>query len=177
MDIEIRPLMDADLAVLRELDHSYHTDYVWQMSLDVGEQETSVNFKEVRLPRSMRVEYPWPEDWVHQTWQKRNSVLIAVVDDQTVGYLSLVKDDTARLVRITNLVVLRRLRRRQIGSTLLQAAEVWMAQQGAGLLQLEMQVKNHPAICMAKALGYEFNGYRDEYFPNRDIALFFARRI
>lgn len=177
MDIEIRPMMNADLAVLREMDHSYHTDFVWQMHLNPEEDKIGVQFKEMRLPRSVRVDYPWPEDWLQASWQQRNSVLVAVVENRTVGYLTLIKDETKRLVRITNLVVLRRLRRRQIGSTLLQAAEVWMARQGMTRIQLEMQSKNQPAISMAKALGYEFNGYNDEYFPNRDIALFFVRRI
>lgn len=177
MDIEIRPMNAADLTVLTEMDHSYHTDYVWQMKLNQDEHEIGVRFNEIRLPRSMMVDYPWANDRLMETWQMRDGVLVAVVEEKPVGYLSLVKDETKRVARITDLVVLRRLRRRQIGSTLLQAAAVWMSQRGIGILQLEFQSKNHPAICMANQLGYEFCGYCDQFFPNRDIALFFSRRI
>jgi ribosomal protein S18 acetylase RimI-like enzyme len=177
MDIEIRPITNEDLCVLIDIDRSYTTDYVWQMHLGLDDHEINVRFKEVRLPRAMRVDYPWPADHLAQTWQQRDGVLVAVVDEVPVGYLSLQKDDVKRQAQITDLVVLRRLRRRQIGSTLLQAAAVWMSQQRIGKLQLEVQTKNHPAICMANQLGYEFCGYSDQYFPNRDIALFYSRRI
>jgi len=177
VDIEIRPMIKTDLPALIGMDHSYHTDYVWQMHLNQDEHEIGVRFKELRLPRTLRVDYPWPNTRLQESWQKWDGVMVADVEGKIVGYLALVTEVPKRQARIIDLMVNRRLRRRQIGSTLLQAAAVWMSQQKIGKLQLEVQSKNHPAICMANHLGYEFSGYSDEYFPNRDIALFFSRRI
>ncbi len=177
MDIEIRSMINADLPVLMMMDHSYSTDYVWQMLMKQDKEEFGVKFAEMRLPRTMRVEYPWPNTRLEESWQQWDGVMVAVVEEKSVGYLTLVKDETKCEAKIMDLVVNRRLRRRQIGSTLLQAASMWMSQQEIGKLQLEMQAKNHPAICMAKTLGYEFSGFADQYFPNRDIGLFFSRRI
>jgi hypothetical protein len=41
-------------------------------------------------------------------------------------------------------------------------------------LFLEMQSKNIPAIRLATKMGSVFSGYSDRYYPNQDIALFFA---
>ncbi|MFN2143937.1 MAG: GNAT family N-acetyltransferase [Anaerolineales bacterium] len=177
MDIEIRPMINADLPVLTMMDHSYGTDYVWQMHLNMDEHEIGVKFAELKLPRTMRVDYPWPDTRLEESLQQWDGVMVAVVEGKSVGYLTLVKDEAKREARVMDLVVNRRLRRRQVGSTLLQAASVWMSQQGIAKMRLEMQSKNHPAICMANYLGYEFSGFADQYFPNRDIALFFSRRI
>jgi len=40
-----------------------------------------------------------------------------------------------------------------------------------------MQSKNNPAIRMANKLGFSFCGFRDHYFPNQDLALFFSRFV
>jgi ribosomal protein S18 acetylase RimI-like enzyme len=42
---------------------------------------------------------------------------------------------------------------------------------------LEMQPKNYPAIQLAQKLGFDFCGYNDRYYANRDIALFFAKGL
>ena len=59
----------------------------------------------------------------------------------------------------------------------LRAAQTWASERDSNQLMLEMQSKNYPAICLANKLGYEFCGYSDRYYPNQDIALFFARRF
>ena len=34
--------------------------------------------------------------------------------------------------------------------------------------------KNYPAICLAQRTGFRYAGYSDLYYPDQDIALFFA---
>ena len=71
VDVIIRPLALADIAVLVEIDHSYHTDYVRQMDINTAESEVKVIFREVRLPRSMLVEYPRNPSLLFEDWQNR----------------------------------------------------------------------------------------------------------
>jgi GNAT superfamily N-acetyltransferase len=78
---------------------------------------------------------------------------------------------------VTDLVVIRRLRRQGIGSALLLSAQDWARGRGCFRLVLEMQPKNYPAICLAQKLGFDLCGYNDRYYTNHDIALFFAKSV
>ena len=177
MELEIRPILEEDLPILSSMDHSFHTDYVWQMSMEEDEHSTSTKFREVRLPRSMRVDYPWPEFDFLEGLGSSESVLVAVHEDQPVGYIRIIQNRSRTAATVVDLVVNRRLRRQGIGTALLQAASAWMKKQGISLLQLEMQSKNHPGIKLANKLGFEFCGFSDRYFPNFEIALFFMKKV
>jgi ribosomal protein S18 acetylase RimI-like enzyme len=78
---------------------------------------------------------------------------------------------------VTDLVVMRRVRRQGIGSGLVLAGMEWAKQRGLDRIVLEMQPKNYPAICLAYKLGFAFCGYNDRYYVTRDIALFFAKSV
>jgi GNAT superfamily N-acetyltransferase len=78
---------------------------------------------------------------------------------------------------ITDLVVMRRMRRQGVGSALVLAAQEWARQFYPYRMVLEMQPKNYPAICMAKKIGFEYCGYNDRYYLNHDIALFFSGSV
>ncbi len=56
--IEIRPATLGDLTKLVAMEHSYKTNYVWQMDMVDEEGHMGVTFREVRLPRPVKVEYP-----------------------------------------------------------------------------------------------------------------------
>lgn len=159
------------------INHSYHTDYVWQMEINLVEHEVNIRFREVRLPRSMQVDYPRKPEMLMDDMQKRTGVLVAESDNQTVGYIALEGGVTPGLVSVRDMAVLGRLRRRGIGQALVRAAQSWAQRNQADRLMLEMQSKNYPAISMANKLAYEFCGYNDRYYANQDIALFFAKRI
>jgi ribosomal protein S18 acetylase RimI-like enzyme len=77
---------------------------------------------------------------------------------------------------MTDLVVAPRLRRQGIGSALTLAAQEWVARHSVSRrLVLEMQPKNFPAISLSQKLGFDFSGYNDHYYANRDVAIFFAK--
>lgn len=176
-EIEIRPVNAADIPVLVELEHDYTSDFVWQMDFVVEDRLIDVRFQEVRLPRSVRVEYPRSPKELIDTWTERAAVLAAVYEGIPVGYLC-VSHHIAPLTNwVTDLVVARKLRRQGIGTALILAAEEWARQFNGYRLILEMQPKNNPAIRMAHKLGFDFCGYNDRYYANRDIAFFFARSV
>lgn len=177
MEIEVRQFSQLDLNELVRIDHSYHTDYVWQMEMKEDEHSLGVQFRESRLPRSMRVDYPYPDGRLAEIWKKKAMVLTATADHEVAGYLAMDLDGARPAALITDLAVARRFRRKGIGASLLQGAAIALRQQGVSRLQMAIQTKNHPAISLAKAQGYEFCGYSDKYFPNLDIALFFSGRV
>jgi ribosomal protein S18 acetylase RimI-like enzyme len=175
-EIEIRPAVAEDIPSLMLLEHDYASDYVWQMEIQPSEEDQiGVNFRMVKLPRSVKVEYPRSVEVLAEDWIKRSGILVAVHAGEVVGYLSLMLDIAPLSAWVTDLAVSRAMRRKGIGSALVLAGMAWGIQHDCYRLVLEMQPKNYPAICMAKKLGFEFCGYNDRYYSNRDIALFFAK--
>lgn len=176
-EIEIRPAKVSDLAELMKIDHDYISDYVWQLEVQHDEDGVNIAFREVHLPRSVHVSYPRGREYLSDEWKKRSGLLVATIAGDPAGYVSLLLDIVPRTTWVSDLVVVRRMRRQGIGSALVLAAQQWAHQHKTHQVVLEMQPKNYPAICMAKKLGFELCGYNDRYYVNNDIALFFARPV
>jgi GNAT superfamily N-acetyltransferase len=176
-EIEIRPAIASDIPSLMALDPHYTTDHVWQMDFnhDWEAGEVSVSFRQVRLPRSVRVEYPRPLHLLENEWAKRPGVLVAVLAGQPVGYVSLMLGRAPYTAWATDLIVDRPLRNQGIGTGLALAATEWAASMNCRNLVLEMQPKNYPAIQFAYRLGFEFCGYNDLYYANHEIGIFFCK--
>ncbi len=178
--IEIRPAIESDIPALAVLDHNTVSDYVWQMEIQhtetgLGEaSQIQVGFREIRLPRSVRVEYARDPEQLAADWQRRDGLLTALYEGEPVGYTGLKLGVAPLTAWVTDLVVKRRLRRQGIGSALLLSAQEWGLQHGCRNLVCEMQSKNYPAIKLVEKLGLDFCGYNDRYYANHDIALFFA---
>lgn len=176
--IEIRPVIETDIPTLVALDHNYTSNYVWQMELESGNEEITVKFREVRLPRSVRVEYPHAAENLAQDWKTRSGLLVAMLDGKPVGYVSLMENIVPLATWVTDLVVMPNLRRQGIGSALVLAAQEWTTTRpDSRRLVLEIQPKNHPALCLAQKMGFDFSGYSDHHFANHDLAIFFAKWV
>jgi ribosomal protein S18 acetylase RimI-like enzyme len=175
-EIQIRPAIETDIPFLAQLDHSYSSDHVWQLDVEAAEAQITAQFREVRLPRSVRVDYPRSPRGLAEDWRKQSALLVAVLEGEPVGYASLVENATPLTAWMINLVVVPRLRRQGIGTALVLAAQDWVAGHSSSRrLLLEIQPKNHAAISLCQKLGYDFCGYNDHYFANQDIAVFFAK--
>jgi ribosomal protein S18 acetylase RimI-like enzyme len=174
-EIEIRPALATDIGYLVSIEHSYKSNYVWQMDINAEDGQVMVNFREVRLPRAVRVEYPRDFQSLAQDWMRRSAVLAAVLDGRPVGYVSLDESISPTTAWVTDLAVQEDMRHKGIATALLLAAQEWAAVRKDRRIILEVQSKNQAAIHLAKKLGYEFCGYNDHYYSNQDIALFFAQ--
>lgn len=176
-EIEILPAESTDYPRLIGLDHSYQSSYVWQIDRVVEAMQVSINFREIRLPRVVRLEYPYSREQMERDWGKHPVVLIAGIKDTTVGYVYLKEGILPYTAWVKHLVVRPDMRRKGIASGLALAAQEWALQRSLRRVVIEMQSKNHPAIRMAMKLGFDFSGYQDRFYPNHDLALFFSRYL
>src|SRR3990172_8301390 len=101
----IRPAISSDIQRLMAPDHSYSTDFVWQMALQTAAPTIEIAFREVRLPRPMRVAYPRRVERLADEWTERSVVLVGDADDRTAGYLALAPAPAPEAMWITDLVV------------------------------------------------------------------------
>jgi ribosomal protein S18 acetylase RimI-like enzyme len=176
--IEIRPAVAADIATLVQFDHSFMTDRVWQIDQQMADSQINVQFREVRLPRSVRVEYPYNPNKMQDDWEKRSGLLVAVLNGGLVGYACLMQTIAPFTTWMTDLVVTTRVRRQGIGSALVLAAQEWAAAHpDSHRLVLEIQPRNIAAIRLVQKLGFDFCGYNDPYYANNDAALFFNKWV
>ena len=176
-EIEIRPAISADIPALIAIDHRYTSDNVWQMEIQQDESQIAISFREVRLPRSVRVDYPRSPGELADTWTQRSGLLVALFEGEPIGYASLMLELAPLTTWMTDLAVARRLRRQGIASALVLAAQEWATQHDSHYLVLEMQPKNVPALKLVQKLGFDFCGYNDRYYKNHDIGLFFAKAV
>lgn len=175
--MEIRPATSSDIPALMAMDPSFQTDHVWQMALNAGSPDTSVTFREVRLPRPMRVEYPRDPRRLADEWTHVSEILLAENDHEPLGYLVLESGQAPSTGWVTDLVVAVPHRRQGVATRLLAAARRWSQQAGLARLTLEMQSKNFPAISLVRKLGFFYSGYHDKYYPDEEIALFFTLNL
>ena len=134
------------------------------------------SLREVRLPRSVRLEYPRPAKELPDTWHIR-PMLSAMIGMEAVAYIRFTDQIIPHAVWITDVVVGRPLRRQGLARKLMGAAEAWGVQRGLRRAVIEVQSKNQPAIRMILKMGFEFCGYNDQYYATRDVALFFVRSL
>jgi ribosomal protein S18 acetylase RimI-like enzyme len=174
---EIRPASASDIARLVAIDHSCLSDYVWQLELRREAGQAIANFREVRLPRSIKVNYPRNPASLADEWMRRDSVLVALHDGIPIGYICATAEQASAVAWVTDLAVSPEQRRKGAGSALVTAIQGWAQERGVRRLILEMQSKNQAYIRLAQKFGYEFCGYNDQYYPTQDVALFFGRNV
>lgn len=178
-EIEIRPALSEDIPLLASLHHHSQSDYVWQMDFQHRREdnEIKVNFRKIRLPRTVRLEYPRQQHAIEENWMNRAGILVAVLACQPIGYAALSLGLDAITTWVTDLVVHRPLRRQGIGSALLLATMEWAIEAGSSSLAVEMQTRNDPAISLVTKLGFDFCGYHDHQYANHEPALFFGKQL
>lgn len=174
-ELQIRPTVATDLARLMGLDHSITSEAVWQLEFRRDAGQVSTTFREVRLPRAIQIQYPHNHFALADDWVRRSMMYTAVKNSDPVGYISLLERGTASTVWVTDLVIDPAHRRRGVAAALLVAGQAWAESRAHRRLILEMQSKNVPAIHLAQKNGFEFCGYNDHYYINKDVALFFAK--
>lgn len=176
-DIQLRPTIASDLSRLMSFDHSISSEAVWQLELRRDAGQINASFREVRLPRSIQVDYPHDPYSLADDWIRKSMMYTAFGGPDPVGYICLLERGAASVVWVTDLVVTAVGRRKGVGSTLLAAAQEWATSRAHRRLIIEMQSKNSPMIRLAQKNGFEFCGYNDHYYLTQDVALFFSKAL
>ncbi len=174
-EIEIRPVAAADFPIILNFDRSYETDYVWQMDRTLEDGQVAVKFRTIRLPRPVRVEFPYSPSQLAHEWGANPTILVAWLEGVQVGYVRVKEQLVPGTAWISDMAVFKGVRRKGIASGMVLSAQEWAMNRNLRRMMIEMQSKNFPGINMAHRLGFEFCGYQDHYYANRDIALFFTR--
>jgi GNAT superfamily N-acetyltransferase len=162
---------------MMRFDHDYSTEYVWQMAFSKEGGVIEAHFREIKLPRPMRVTYPRDVSQLADDWTHASLLIGAFPEDVCVGYLSLTNSPVPDTGWVTDLVVDSPFRRQGIATQLLGAAKNWCEQNDLNRITVEMQSKNYPMIALAKKLGFRYSGYSDSFYPDQEIALFFSFEI
>ena len=174
---EIRLATPSDMSRLIVFDHSCKSDYVWQLELRREAGQAVASFREVRLPRSIDVQYPRSPSTLVDEWMRRDVVLVALENGSPIGYICATIEYASSIGWVTDLAVSPLQRRKGAASALLTATQSWALERGVKRLILEMQSKNQAYIRLAQKFGYEFCGYNDQYYLTQDVALFFGRTL
>ncbi|MFZ3069742.1 MAG: GNAT family N-acetyltransferase [Anaerolineaceae bacterium] len=176
-ELEIRPARQEDLDKMVALDHNSTSEYAYKLEVTHDKGSFTQNFQRVYLPRAVTLNYPKDEATLFQSWDKADALFVGILLSQVIAYVALDLGSIKDTVRVSDLVVAPPIRRKGVGSGILLACEGWAHDHKAHRLLMELQMRNDPAIQMVKKLGYQMCGYMDQYFPNRDTALFFDKRI
>ena len=174
MAIKLITSSPAEAEALFKMNHAYHTNYAWQMNRKINADELTVQFQRVHLPRQMLVQPSITiEEQIAQNAQA-DMVMIAMKEDNPVGYITLMENSATNMVTILDLVVRQNHRRSGIGSMLLVGAQDWTSHRGCQRLITSVTTKNDPAISLLIHSGFDYCGFQEFFSANHDIYLFYG---
>lgn len=176
-EIEIRALQPEDVPVLKEFEHGYYSNYVWQMALDADLENAKVDFRRIRLPRRVFVPYPRERDEIFINMNQVEVFLVAFLGIAPVGYVKVQTESNSNLAVISDFVVASPVRRQGIASGLFFSVLDFLSYRKFTAVLVELQLKNDPAISLVNKLGFKYCGFRDLYFPSDEPAIFFSRFV
>lgn len=170
----VRPAQIRDLDACLALDETFETEYVWQMETGRANGGIQLGFRTTRLPRPMRVNVNSPRDFLTDHFEQGECVLVAEEYPRILGYIDMTMEQAQRVAWVQSLVVASDSRRQKIASHLLKAAMDWAREKKLRAVMAGISTKNYPASAFLQKHGFGFCGFNDQYYHNRDIALFFA---
>lgn len=175
-NLVVRDATLADIESCMELDMSYHTEHVWQMTMREELHEINITLRKQRLPRPLDAEHITDMERLRHTLDKAHCYIVIVesTTSTVIGYLSMRTDPTYKLAYIHDVVVDMPYRRQKMGARLINIAQLWANEHQLKRIIMEVPTTNYPTIEFAKAHGFTFSGFNDQYLPNQEIALFFT---
>ena len=175
--LKIRRAVATDINTVMKFDHNVKTDYVWQFDLNNSDDQISTTYREIRLPRSVLIEYPKTLESMVDDWNRKSTMFVAFYEDELCGYLRITENLSTEISWVTDLVVQTNYRRHGVAANLIFNSLKRSADLEKSRITIETTSKNHPAISLFKKLGFDFCGYNDQYYDSNNVALFFGRDL
>ncbi len=175
--MRIRRAELVDLNACIQMDRSYSTDCVWQVDERTQNDEISVTFRTVKLPRTANVRLPRLEYGLLSHWQQDECFIVAEDEGHILGFLNMPLAPEQQLAHIRYLIVSPQHRRKGVGSALLASTATWAREQGVSGLMVETETRNFPAISFLQRHNFTFCGYSDQLCVNQGIRLFFIHKL
>jgi ribosomal protein S18 acetylase RimI-like enzyme len=175
--MNLRPAQARDLDACLALDESFETEYVWQMETARADGVIQLAFRTTRLPRPMRVSGNAPRDAIAEHFEQGECFLVAEEYPRIGGFIDATAENVQRITWIHYLVIASDLRRRGLGSQLLNAVVEWAHDRRMRAVIASVSTKNYPGLTFLQKHGFSFCGFNDRYYHNHDIALFFAYNL
>lgn len=174
MAVRVRKSQPADREHCLRLDHTIITEYAWRMEEREDAGSIVVSFQTVRLPRPVTVPYPRREEDLIAGWDACDLFVVAEEDKRVVGYATARALPGHGVCWIHDLVVDPAHRQKGIGRALVSHIAAWALERGLKELVMEVPLRNYPATCFCRALGFSLRGYHDRHWRSSDIALLFG---
>ncbi len=146
-----------------------------EQSFDDG--NWNIRFREITLPRPVHLDYPFSAKTIEDHILSNELTLVAIDKSHLVGFISLTARQGAKTARVTDLVVEPQHRRQGLATTLTIGTADWLVTRKFTGLSLEMMLKNHPAINLARKMGFSPAGFNDVYYSNGQTSVTFYRKI
>lgn len=159
------------------LDHSIDCSYAYRMQTSTDKTVTSFSFQRVKLPREAHLSYMRDKDNLLKSWNDASLIYAGMLEDFLVAYAAIDAKTLPDTATLSDLVVMREVRHRGIGRTMLAAVESWAVNNEIDRVVLPIAMRNYPMIELGKNSGYEMCGFLEQYFPNGDPVLFFQKRL
>jgi ribosomal protein S18 acetylase RimI-like enzyme len=175
--MNIRPAQARDLEACLALDESFETEYVWQMETTRANGGIQLAFRMTRLPRAMRVLGNAPRDAILDHLELGECFLVAEEYPRILGFVDATADLDQRVAWMHYLIVASDTRRRGVGTQLLRETLQWAREKKLRAVIANLSTKNYPASNFLQKHGFAFCGFNDQYYHNRDIAMFFACNV
>lgn len=177
--VEIWDAVPADVDACLALPHESKTQRVWQAGVRQDGEAWNIQLRESDLSREMTLNYAKNPIRLQRALGPEHCFLVAVEpDDETIlGYLVMLTDPDQPTATLQDLVVTTARRRQGIGLRLVSVARKWAKERDLKRVLAVAQTKNYPAIALYQKAGYSFCGYHEQYFENRDIAVFFCQML
>ncbi len=165
-----------DIPFCLELESSYQTEHVWQMTVRELVDSVEISYRRQRLPRPLDATHETDPSHLAMAIRRYHCFIVArdEVSRRLLAFLSMRVDETNKIAYLQDIVVDSPFRRRSLGTRLVNAARVWAQENYLRQIFFEIATTNYPCIQFAQAQGFVFCGFNDRHLPSKEIAVFFS---
>lgn len=175
-DYTFRPLTDADIPRLAEIDAEFESNRYLAVEKIVNGLNVTWRLTDRPLaPPFISTDYSLRRQQRQEVATRLHAAdglyLLVEHHQQPVALLDMEPEHWRDTAMIWNILVDRRHRRRGLGTELMNRAVAWGRQHKLRALVLETQTNNYPACCFYLKYGFKLCGLDDHFYSNDDIGV------